>query len=314
MPRTDPLPTDPALTVVVTVVSGGESARKTIARLTAEGRDWLEVLVPLEAGHPDRGALAAEHPKARFPDVDLPAGAATPEHERYDRRRSAGLRESRGAVVAIVEDHGTPAPDWPERVRAAHARLPHAAIGGVVANGVARAFQDSAWLCDFGRYAPPQAEGPRATLTDVNVSYKREPLLAVRASWEPRFHEPVVHGALRARSDTLWLDPSLVVAQERPPLGFGAALAERFSWGRLFGALRASSIGPPLRLLYAIASLFIAPVLWWRIARQSRGRIPAGRLLRATPWLVVMLVSWCFGESLGTLSGGYNPLPKKDMR
>lgn len=309
-----PPPTDPTLTVVVTIVSGGESARKTIGGLTAQGRDWVEVLVPLEAGHPDRAALAAAHPGASFPDVDLPAGPATPEHERYDRRRTAGLQRARGAVVAIVEDHGTPAPDWPERVRDAHARLPHAAIGGVVANGVARAFQDSAWLCDFGRYAPPQHEEPRATLTDVNVSYKREPLLAVRAAWEPRFHEPIVHGALRARGEVLWLDPSLVVTQERPPLGLAGALAERFTWGRLFGTLRASSIGAPLRLLYAIASLFIAPVLWWRLARLRRGRLACGRFVRATPWLTPMLVAWGFGEALGTLSGGYNPLPKKDMR
>jgi hypothetical protein len=137
----------------------------------------------------------------------------------------------------------------------------------------------------------------------VNVSYKRGPLLQVRSSWEPRFHEPIVHGALRARGEVLWLEPALAVTQERPPLGLGAALAERFAWGRLFGALRASSIGPPLRLLYAIASLFIAPVLGWRIARLSRGRLPGGRLLRATPWLAAMLVAWGFGESLGTLAG-----------
>jgi hypothetical protein len=296
----------------VTIVSGGESARKTIGRLLARQRDWLEVLVPLEAAHPGRAALAAEHPSARFPEVELPSGAATPDHERYDRRRAAGIRESRGGVVAIVEDHGTPAEDWPERVREAHARLPHAAIGGVVGNGVPRPFQDAAWLCDFGRYAPPQEAGPRATLTDVNVSYKREPLFAARASWEPRFHEPLVHTALRAGGGALWLDPSLVVVQERPAMGFGSALAERFAWGRLFGALRAGTIGAPLRPLYAVASAFLAPVLWWRIWRIRSGRITTRRLLEATPWIAFMLVAWGLGEALGTLSAGYNPRPKED--
>jgi hypothetical protein len=299
--------------VVVTVVSGGASAVRTIGRLTGAGRDWLEVLVPLEAGHPDRERLAPLHPGARFPEVVLPSGSATPAHERYDRRRSAGIAASRGAVVAIVEDHGTPAEDWAERVRDAHARLPHEAIGGVVGNGIDAPFQDAAWLCDFGRYAAPQDAGSRATLTDVNVSYKRDALFSVRDRWEPRFHEPLVHGAMRARGATLWLDPSLVVTQERPPLGVAAAVAERFTWGRLFGNLRARTIGAPLHLLYALASLFIAPILWWRIWRARGGRIATGRLLRATPWIAIMLASWCLGESVGTLTGRYNPLPKKDL-
>jgi hypothetical protein len=248
-----------------------------------------------------------------FPRVELPSGARTPEHERYDRRRSAGIRESRGAIVAIVEDHGTPAPDWPERVRDAHARVPHAVIGGVVANGVAEAFQDGVWLCDFARYAPPQDEGPRDALTDVNVSYRREALLAVRAAWDPRYHEPLVHAALRSRGATLWLDPAIVVTQERPRLSLARALAERFTWGRLFGTLRARVLRGPMVLLYGAASLVLAPLLFARIWRARRGRIPAGRFLRATPWLAVLLPAWCFGEALGTLTGGYNPLPKKEM-
>jgi hypothetical protein len=297
----------------VTAVSGGPSLRRTLAALAGPGRDWLEILVPLEAAHADRAALAAELPGVSFPDVALPAGAATPEHERYDRRRTAGILASRGAVVAIVEDHGTPAADWPERVRDAHARLSHAAIGGVVGNGVASPFQDAAWLQDFGRYAPPQEAGPRAALTDVNASYRRDALFAARDAWEPSFHEPLVHAAIVRNGGTLWLDPSIVVTQMRPPLGLGAALAERVAWGRLFGQLRARVLRGPPRLLFALASLFIAPVLWWRLARLRRGRLPLGRFVAATPWIAIMLVSWGLGEALGTFTGRYNPVSKKDV-
>jgi hypothetical protein len=297
----------------VTVVSGGESLRRTLGRLLSGGRDWLEVLVPLEAGHPDRAALAAEFPAARFPEVALPASPVS-EHERYDRRRTAGIVGSRGAIVAILEDHGTPAPDWPERVRDAHAALPHAVVGGVVGNGIAAAFNDALWLCDFGRYAPPQPAGPRSTLTDVNVSYRRDALFAVRESWDPRYHEPLVHQALRARGGTLWLDPAIAIAQERPRLSLGAALRERFEWGRLFGTLRARALRGPIRLLYAVTSLFLAPLLLWRILRLSPGRIPAGRMCAAVPWVVALLCAWCVGEALGTFTGSYNPLPTKEMR
>ena len=72
-------------------------------------------------------------------------------------------------------------------------------------------------------------------------------------------------------------------------------------------------MGGPLRLLYTIASLFLPPVLYARIWRIRRGRVPFGRFIRATPWIVALLVAWCLGESVGTFTGRYNPLPTKDM-
>lgn len=269
--------------------------------------------MPLEDGHPDRQAVAAEFPEAVVPDVPLPAGLVD-EHDRYDRRRSAGIAASAGSIVAIIEDRGTPAPDWATRVVEAHARRPGAVIGGVVSNGVDLAWNDAVWLCDFGRYAPPQDEGPRATLTDVNVSYPRDLLLAVQDAWTPRYHEPVVHEALARSGAPLWLDPNAMVIQERPPIGAFAALGERLAWGRLFGRLRARSLRLPARLAYGVGSLLLPPVLFARAVRNARGRLPAWRLLRATPWLVLLLVTWCLGEAAGTASGNYNPLPTKKMR
>jgi hypothetical protein len=298
----------------VTAVSGGESLRRTLGRLLQDRRErgWLEVLVPLESSYPGRAQLVSEFAAAAFPGVDLPA-AGVSEHERYDRRRTAGILASRGPVVALVEDHGTPAADWADRVRAAHDALPHAVIGGAVGNGVDAARNDALWLCDFGRYAPPQAAGPRAALTDVNVSYKRDALFAVRDAWDPRYHEPLVHEAMRARGATLWLDPAILVTEERPPMTLAGAIAERVAWGRLFGRLRAAPMPRGRRLLWAAGSLVLAPVLYLRIWRLGRGRLSRSRLLRATPWILVLLEAWCAGEAAGTLTGGYNPLPTKKM-
>jgi hypothetical protein len=293
------------LSVVVTVVSGGETVRRTVRRLLGETpRPWLEVLVPLEEGHPERDALVAELRGAAFPRVAVSEGASL--HERYDRRRTAGILASRAPIVGIVEDHGTPAPDWPERVVAAHRALPHAAIGGVVGNGIATPLNDALWLCDFGRYAPPQDPGARPTLTDVNVSYKRDPLFAVRPAWDPRYHEPLVHDALRERGETLWLDPAIAVEEERPGMSLGAALRERYEWGRLFGTLRGRRLPPWKRVLYGAASTVLMPLLAWRIWIRRRGRIGWGRLLAATPWIKVLLFSWCLGEAavrLATVRG-----------
>lgn len=302
----DGSPARPEVSVVVTVVTGREAVAKTVASLLAgDRRDWLEVLVPLEADHPSRPRLAASHPAAVMPVVDVPPGAS--DHERFDRRRTTGVLASQGGVVAIVEDHGTPAADWPDRVREAHRRLPHAVIGGVVTNGVPRALNDALWLCDFGRYAPPQDEGARPWLTDVNVSYKRADLFAVRHAWDPRYHEPLVHDALRARGATLWLDPAMVVREERPPMPVGAALKERFEWGRLYGELRTRGSGPAARLARGAASTVVMPLLVWRIVVRRRGRIGWTRLLAATPWISVLLLWWCFGEAAGTIAPRRSP-------
>ena len=271
-------------------------AARSARLLARRRRDWLEVLVPLEAGHPDRDRARGRVPAARgFPTVDAAGRRGASEHERYDRRRTAGIRESRGAIVAIVEDHGTPAADWPERVRDAHARLPHAVIGGVVANGVAaRPSTTRVWLCDFGRYAPPQEAGPRATLTDVNVSYKRE--RAVRGA---RRVGPAIPRAAwsttalrRARRDAL--------ARSRRSRSRGAAAARRSgarSRSASSGAgssgrcARAHAARPAARCSTRPASLVLAPVLYVRIWTARAAASRAAGSSRATPWILALLES-----------------------
>ncbi|HYC77553.1 MAG TPA: hypothetical protein VEI02_07990 [Planctomycetota bacterium] len=302
------MPERPELSVVVTVVSGVDSVRRTLAALRPGDRtpDGVEILVPIER---DRGAtavLAVEYDDVAFVDLgDLPLDTKAPghlqEHERIDRRRAAGLSVARGDVIAIVEDHGTPAPGFCDAVRAAHRRLPHAAIGGVVANGIPTPINDALWLCDFGRYAPPQDEGPRETLTDVCVSYKREALLRIHDVWIDRYHEPVVHDALRARGETLWLDPKIEVVQTRPPRPWSDRIAERFAWGRLYGDLLGRRLSPFARPFRALVSAFVAPLLLLRLTRLAAGRLPARRLGPALLRATTLLHAWSLGEALGVL-------------
>ncbi len=297
----------PALSVILTVVSGLPSVRRTLSALAPIAGD-VEILVPVESERRDVLDLAAQFPGVRFLDLGvLPLDARNPgperEHECYDRRRAAGVLASRGSVIAILEDHGTPAPGWAEAVIAAHRRLPHAAIGGVVTNAIHRPRQDALWLCDFHRYAPPRPPGPTNALTDVNVSYKRPPLFALKACWHDRYHEPVVHSGLLQGGEILWLDPQLVIAQERPERSLGALVAERYAWGRLFGVIRAGILPRYASRLMGVAALALPPLLLWRILRSAPGRIPFGRLLRALPWLSLLVTAWSVGESAGCLRG-----------
>lgn len=299
----------PELSVVVTVVSGAESVRATLRALCPDGAPppGVEVLVPIERGQDAVAVLAAEFDGVRFRDLgalalDVREPGPFQEHEKYDRRRAAGLLLSRGDVVAIVEDHGVPEPGFCDAIRAAHRRLPHAAIGGVVSNGVDAAVHDAIWLCDFGRYAPPQPEGPRATLTDVCVAFKREALRAIEPVYAERFHEPEVNAELRRRGETLWLDPTIAVRQFRPPAPFASRLRERVAWGRRYGEVRGSTLPPLRRALHLLACAGPVPaVLLVRVLRHARGRLPLRRVVRAVPALIVLLLAWALGEAVGTL-------------
>lgn len=308
----------PELSVIVTVVSGAESVRRALTALCPGGRspEGVEILVPIERGLDDVAVLGVEFDDVLFPDLGVLAlkvveSGPFQEHERYDLRRSAGLLLAEGSVIAVIEDHGTPAPDFCAAVLAAHRRLPHPAIGGTVTNLVPRAMNDALWLCDFGRYAPPRAEGPSPTLTDVCVSYKREALLPIRHVFAERFHEPELHGALAADGRVLWLDPKITVGEERPWRPIRHRVAERFAWGRLYGELRSHGWGGFRRFVRAAASaVLVPPVLLFRALRIAGGRISFGRVLAALPPLTLLVVVWGIGEAFGTLfpsTGGGKP-------
>ena len=307
----------PELSVIVTVVSGAESVRRALTALCPDGRSpkGVEILVPIEKGLDDVAVLGVEFDDVQFPDLGvlpLTVQESGPfqEHERYDLRRSAGLLLAEGAVIAVIEDHGTPATDFCAAVLTAHQRLPHPAIGGTVTNLVPRAMNDALWLCDFGRYAPPRAEGPSPTLTDVCVSYKREALLPIRHVFAERFHEPELHGALAADGRVLWLDPKITVGEERPWRPIRHRVAERFAWGRLYGKLRSQGWGGFRRFFRAATSaVLVPPVLLFRALRIAGGRISFGRIAAALPALALLTIIWGLGEGFGTLfptSGGQN--------
>jgi hypothetical protein len=296
------------LSVVVTIVDGGAALERCLAALAAQ-RDAppLEVLVPSDDTVSGMDALAARHPAVRWLPLGRiatrrPAHTAAGQHELFDRRRAAGLAAATGDLVAILEDRGIPRPDWARTAASQHARLPHEAIGGAIAWGGRGVLSWAVFACDFGRYAPPQREGPRAWISDMNVCYKREALERTRALWRERYHEPAVHWELLRHGGTLWLTPDLVVDEVRNSLSWRALPAERVAWGRLFAATRAARLSIGRRLLLAAATPLLPALLYARIAASFAPRAP-GRLLAATPALAMLLSCWSAGECLGYLSG-----------
>ena len=118
MTAAPPAGTRPILSVVVTIVEGGEALRRFLGALRAQADGPpLEVIVPFDASAGSVAGLSREFPEYTFLDLGAVPTTRAPEtasgqHELYDRRRAAGLAAARGDLVAILEDRGIPRPDW----------------------------------------------------------------------------------------------------------------------------------------------------------------------------------------------------------
>ncbi len=303
--------TQPALSVVVTVVSDTTEQTDTRhlegclgALERQENAPAMEVIVTCDAQLGGLDALEKRCPQVRFLRAEkLRSARRGPSREHHDELRGMGIREARGEIVALLEDHGQPDPRWSAQIVAEHG-APHAAIGGAMENGVDRALNWAIYFCDFGKYQNPVPRGPAPFVSDANVSYKRAALARVADAWKESYNETRVHAAFHAAGETLWLSPDMVVYQHRINLRLGTALVERYVWARSYAATRMAGAGLGARLVRAALSPLLPPILLLRyfgiVRRTGRHQ---GKFVAALPHLVLLTSAWACGEFAGYLTG-----------
>ncbi len=302
---------DPVLSVVVTVVSDTTEqadTRHLEGCLTALERQVnppaMEVLVTCDARLGGVERLEQRFPRVRFIRVaNLRSARYGPSREHHDELRGIGIRQARGELIAMLEDHGQPASDWCARMVAEDNRS-HAAMGGAMENGIDRALNWAVYFCDFGRYQNPVQRGPAPFVSDANVCYQRSALEKVAEAWKNSYNETRVHAALAARGETLWLSPDVVVYQHRLNLRLKPALQERYVWGRSYAATRSASAPVGRRLILAVLSPVLPFVLFQRLLRNVlRTRRNRAAFVRALPLTALLTLVWSFGEFVGYLTG-----------
>lgn len=293
------------LSVIVAVIEGGPVAMNSCLEAlegSAAGIS-MECFVPYDSRLGNIDELEAKFPWATFVDARDKVDAA--EHgdssrEHHDILRAIGINMASGRIVALLEDHGTPSPDWCRSLIEAHRQSDAAAVGGAVENGVDKLLNLAVYYCDFGRYQNPVPAGPVEFLSDSNVSYKRDALWSVRNLWTDAFHETSVNWELRRAGHTLKLEPGMVVHQTRRNLRFLPALRERFVWGRSFAGTRALEISNIQRATFAAFSFLLPFLLTVRIVARGIGkrRQPA-KLVAALPIVFLLEIFWSMGEFVG---------------
>ena len=286
----------PDISVVVVSLGGTNYLVRCLTALTHQRRaPILEIIVPCDASLGDLSAL-----ETRFPTVQFLAASG---RRTYAELRAHGFRNARGSIIALTEDHCTPDPDWGASIREEHSAS-HGAVGGAVEKQIPDSLLNWAvYLCDFSRYMNPVSDGAAHYLTDCNVSYKRTALASIADLWRDEFHETTVNWALRARGESLWLSPRIIVRQQRS-LRLSYALWERYAFGRLFAKTRGEVVSMPSRIKYAGGAFLLPAILIGRIAlnvfRKGRARWIFSKSL---PAITILTVVWAWGELVGYITG-----------
>ncbi len=117
---------NPQLSIVIPSVNGKQWILDCLEKLQQQtAADTLEIVVcdRLQDG-------AAETIRKRFPDVRV---ESNPHDTSIPALRWQGMNRARAEIIAVIEDHSIPPPEWAHEVIQGH-RLPYEIVAGPVEN------------------------------------------------------------------------------------------------------------------------------------------------------------------------------------
>lgn len=294
---------EPALSVVVVAAGRFSGIRRTVAHLRRQTvRDRLELIVVASGETALEDADSAELDGfARVHRVFT--GAAI---RNVDTAAADGVHRATSPVVALIEDHAYPEPDWAEQIIAAQA----AGEWGVVGTTMMNANPHGMWswtnlLIAYGPWTLPAHPGEQDALPGHNVTYRRDLLLA----YGDRLGEKLGRSGgllqdLQDRGYRLYLSGARLAHAN--PSRLWPTITLRFNAGRLYGYLRARDEGwtPLHRVVYVLGGPLIPFVRFRRIRAELFGRGRRAQLVpRIWPWLFAGLVLDALGQMAGYALG-----------
>jgi glycosyltransferase involved in cell wall biosynthesis len=224
--------------------------------------------------------------------------------------RNAAVDASQAEILAFVDADCEVAPDWIERIVAAH-QAGGMVVGGAVVNGTPDSYTGTAeYLTEFSKYSPQQLPGDYRMLPTCNLSLRREIFDAAG-----RF-EPVQTGKQLFKSEDLLLchrikalgypilfNPDMKVTHynrvslkhyltSQWSLGFGSAIARRIA--PMVGRVMLRHVS-----LQVLLPLIMLLIIGWRMAKTGlRGFIT---FLLHTPLIFWGLIYYAMGFSHGVM-------------
>jgi hypothetical protein len=283
----------PRLSVLITSYDSPDLLRLCLASLSSQ-TEVDEIVVADCSPVSPADWLALE-----FPGVRLVRSAP----RRVPELRWASLPSVSGEIVGALEARCPPSPDWARLMVAEHLAHPEApAAGGPVASGPARtAFALGLYLCEYGEFAPPLPPGPAEALSGANLCYKREALEENRDLLDAGAWETVLHERWRRQGRELRLCGASVAFHNT--MAPGAALRQRFHYGRDYAAERIRYGAASFPAVYGLLAPLLPLVLTFRMAWRALTRGSWASFLRASLWIFALNTAWSAGEAAGYLWG-----------
>lgn len=290
----------PGLSVVIASVNGMPYLGRCLDAL-AERAPLVEVVVADWTDEATRAQVRERWPSVKLLSFDEP--------KTIPELRAAGVFAATAPVVALIEDHCLVAPGWANRLEAAQADG-HQVAGGPIRNVVTTRIRDwAAFFCEYSAVMEPMPRGPVAGLPGMNVSYGPEALAAIDDLLREGRWETWLHPRLQQRGFDLWCEPDAIVEHDKD-FDLGEFLSQRYHYSRSYAGMRNPDLGAR-RVLYALGTPLLIPLLYVRMARNVFGRRRARRqFLLATPLVLLYTVVWAYGEAVGYAFGGGRSLLK----
>jgi hypothetical protein len=218
--------------------------------------------------------------------------------------RKLGMRQARGEIIAITEDHCRVTSDWCEQIILAHKDYPDAAaIGGAVDNGATTSLIDWAnFFLVFAPFVSPIRNGPSERIClQANISYKRR--VVDRIASQLGVMEMLFIRQLRNEGEVLIADDRLLVSHVQSH-GFWGTFAAHFHNGRSIAGFRLEHLGSMERMLRLGSTAILPPYLLWSTLRALVSKRQfLGQVFASLPLLALLV--WCHaaGEFVGYIAG-----------
>jgi glycosyltransferase involved in cell wall biosynthesis len=290
-----PMENSPGISVIIASIVGPPFIDECLLSLEQQVRACAAEVIVVACGD----NAYAERIRRKFSWVRVIHRA---ERETIPDLRRIGVKEARGAVIAIIEEHCLAAPDWLQTAIHAHAGGQYGVVGGpVVDHAYSRVRDWVVYFCEYNGYLPPWSDGETFNLGSANIAYSRDVLLKYEpflsgGYWEARLHPKLIADDVKFRSV-----PGMVVFH-RGPFNYGYYLQQRYWFSRAFAGAR--QMPASRKLLYFLASPLVPFLLLARMAqRVLRQRCRVDKFAQSLPLLIPALFVYVAGEVVGYAAG-----------
>ncbi len=299
----------PTLSAIVVTAGTFRTLRRTVRHLRAQTvANQIELVIVA----PSAEAIA-DHSAEDFAGFHSVQAVFPGPIPNVDRAIVDGVYVAKGDLIAMIEDHAYPEPDW-----AWHTIESFKDGWGGAACTVVNANPDGllSWtnlLIAYGPWTEPSRSGERPTLPAHNTVYRRELLLEYGESLRDKLGRSALLPAdLQKKGHRLYFVSAARVAHVNPSR-FSATANLRFNAGRLYGANRAreNDWTPLHRIIYVLGSPAI-PFIQYRNLRRELFR--NGRRKELLPRVLPGLFLGSVLDTLGQVFGyAFGPGPSEGI-